>query len=352
MNVTDQEIEEMANMLDDPAESAPAPAPVAEPDEVKASEEQGVEEVLASSDADDGVVDDDVVDGDPDQDAADGSEGDDKLVATGDDAADSADDAYTIASLAEAIEIEQGELYNVLVPMEGESDPISIGEMKNNYQLAMREQETSQQQLEEQATKIQELEQGITAPQMISQVELQARLDVEAVNKEYNETDWADLDEYSPGESALKRQQLQQRFNKANNDIATIRQQQDQERDEMLTTNFNKMLELVPEWKEKETRAEDMRSITKLMVDSGYTEEDAAAISDPIAMSMLHRLATLEARNTAAKTAVKKVRKKPTVLSTKAAMPKPNPNKGLEDRFNAAKSGSLDDKVDALIGFL
>jgi len=243
------------------------------------------------------------------------------------------DDSYTMKSLAEAIEIDQQELYGVMVPMRDGAEPISIGEMKNQFMDLVKDKPVME-------AKIQELEQSVTQgtpQQQMSQLETQAQFEMMKVQDEFNNTDWADLDEFDPGKSALLRQQFNDRYNQAQNVMGQAGQQRQAEHQTFLTEQNTKLLEIIPTWTDSTVRTADQTKIEKIMLDAGYNQEIIAGNTDPISLKLLHELMTLRDEKAKGAELVKKVKKAPRALGSQRIAPERKGDK-LQKLVNKAKS--------------
>ncbi len=225
------------------------------------------------------------------------------------------DEQQTIKSLAAAIEVDQEYLYNVQMPMD-DGTMVSIGDIKNQYQDAVREKTTLETQLAEQQTQLDNGQQALNAGQQLSQQEVQAQMEMAAVEKEFNDTDWTDLETYEPGQAALARQKLQERYQAANTAIQMASFQRHQDQQTLLQHAQTKMLEIIPEWSDPTVLKSDQALMNTAMIEAGYTQQEIGTIADPIALKLMRELVMLRAEKAGGKAAAKKVVKAPKVLKT------------------------------------
>lgn len=225
---------------------------------------------------------------------------------------DEVPDHYTIKTLAEAIEMDIKDFYEVQVPMEN-GEKIPLGEMKNKYQEQTRQLEKLEAQTKEQPLP--------GAP--VGQEEVAVMVELQAIQNEFDAKDWAELEEIEPGQAALERQKLQDRQQAAMMKYNQIGQVRQEAHNEMLQAAEQKLSELIPAWSDVDVRRADEALISEAMVKAGYTQDMVNSVTDPIAWSLMQELVTLRKEKEKGAKVLKKVSKAPKVLGSKGAAIKP-----------------------------
>ncbi len=249
---------------------------------------------------------------------------------------------YTMKTLAAAIELDQKELYDVKVPLR-DGTVTSIGELKNQHQDNITK-------IEGYEARIKEMEAGVgqqSIQQQLSEAEMMARVEMAKIQDEYNNTDWADLDEFDAGKSALLRQQLGDKYSQAQNILNQANQQRSIDQQSFIDVQRKKMYEIIPEWKDEAIERADKDGMSKIMIEAGYTENEVSQSSDPIAFLLLRELMILRKEKEESTKLVKRVRKAPKAI--KGMKPAPITSTQIADKYvaKAKKSGRRDDLLNA-----
>jgi len=278
------------------------------------TQDAGAEEAI--TEAVDEVIQDTSVDEETDhgEGIADDSEGEET---TGE-----AEDAYTVSSLAEAIGWEPGDLYNLVVPMGDEGEPVTLGAIKDELTQARRDLEvkdTAIKSLEEQAGNVMDM---TNMGQGVSHEMIRAFSQLDNIQHQYQAVDWAAEEQKDPGNAALLRQKFQEAFQQGNQAVQVAQQKMQAHQQQVVGKAAEKMLELMPEWKSVETRRADQGKIRTVMKEYGYSDQIIDGIKDPHAMHMLREFVNMREKlaeyENAGAEAIKKVRKAPKVIGTKA----------------------------------
>ena len=229
-----------------------------------------------------------------------------------------APESYSVSSLAEAIGWEPGELYEVEVPLDN-GQTVKLGELKNEHQNTLREYEQTKAKLAEVEGSVGGL---AGAGQQVSEEVMHAMSAREALIMQYQQVDWAQQEQADPGNAALLKQKYQSAYAQAEQAVQAAQQKEQHLRQEGLQVAYNKMLEMVPEWKDESVRSADHEQIRGLMREYGYDDGTIGAVSDPRALKLFRDYSRLRAEKQAAEGSIQKVRKAPRVLKGhKAAKP-------------------------------
>lgn len=259
---------------------------------------------------------------------------------------DESDKKYTPTELAEAIGWETEDLYSsVMIPMkDGESVP--LGEFKNKYQDLSHENTQLQAQLEEAKTNPVEQTQQLSA-QMIEQMGM-----MQQIQRAEESTDWEELEELDPTEAILKRDKIRRAKDEVQANIQQIQLAEQTQRVEMVKKAEEKLLDMVPEWKDAEVRSKDEALMRQTALSYDYTDNEIMSIADPRLMKLLRRLSHLESREKQASSAVEKVRKAPRRLKGQAVSPINSETKINKLVSKAKQSGDRRDEYAAIKALL
>lgn len=261
------------------------------------------------------------------------------------------DATVTPSDLAEAVGWEAGDLYDgLVVPLDDGQEPLALGDLKNGYQDQRRQISDLETQLEQAQTGAQEGQQQFGQIQQMSNQMMQLNGYMQSLDRMEQQTDWKDLEEFQPAEAALKRQKIQQARQETQQAMQQLQQQEQGIRQQNMQKAAVKLVELVPTWKETEAKKADQSVIRTHMKTYGFNDQEINGIADPRAMAMLKELIDLRAQVTAAKAAVKKVRKAPQLLRNAAGRFKPQDNKVANaDKViaRAKQTGNKNDQLNA-----
>jgi len=250
----------------------------------------------------------------------------------------------SVSSLAEAIGWSPEELYDIDVSMGDGKDPIKLGALKDQYETAVAEKATATAEVDRLRSE------ATNAPNtaVASQELLQAQANVISIQQQYQNYDWAAAELNDPGQAALLRQKFTESFAHANGQVSRVQQQQQQQRQQQLAQGEVRLIELIPEWKNNETRQAAQTNIKALMSEAGYPTEFINGVDDPIAIALLNELAILRAEKSAAGVAVTKVRKAPRVLKSSGKLKPTSQEKQTELANKARATGDRNDQVAAV----
>jgi hypothetical protein len=262
------------------------------------------------------------------------------------------EEPFNVDSLTKAIDMEVSDFYDVLVPMPDGKDSITIGEMKNTYTQALRDNDALTAKVAEQE---QAITNGTTAgaqAQQMSQLELQAQAEMMLVQREFNEVNFDELDASEPGQSALLRQKFQERYNNAQQVLQQAGYVHQQEQQQYVQDAHKKMLEIIPEWNDAEVLKSDQTDMNVAFLEAGYDQQTINSISDPVAMKLMRELVLLRKQKASSAKALQKVRKAPKPLksNSKRVLPKKDATKTMVSK--AKQSGNKHDQLNAVKALL
>ena len=223
-------------------------------------------------------------------------------------------ESYTVSSFAEATGLEQSDIYDVLVPLDGEQEPVPLGTLKNEYQNSVREKQALEAQLAEAQQKAESVQGVVGAGRQVSDEVIEAMAQHQALVSRYESIDWARAEQEDPGQAALLKQKYGEAFGQAGQQVQAAKQRQVEMQQQGLQMAHQRMMELFPEWKDPAVMNADHETIRQSMRANGYDEATINGVSDPNALRVFLKLARLEQAQEQASEAVQKVRKAPKVL--------------------------------------
>lgn len=257
-------------------------------------------------------------------------------------------ETYTIAELSEAIEWPVENLYNdVMIPLDDGQEPMKLGEMKNSYQNLTRDNATLKTQIEENKALVEQAQSGASQGQQISNEMMQAQADLQSLNRMEQGINWTEEEELDPTEALLKRDKFRRAREEVMENMNKVQVEQEKAQTIYLAQAQTKMVELIPTWSDNVKRDVDFSTILNHMATVGFSEAEAKSIVDPRTMVLLKELIDLRAEKSAASTALKKVKKAPTVLKGQGFKPQTKNDQTAALVKKAQKSGNKKDELEA-----
>jgi hypothetical protein len=272
------------------------------------------------------------------------------------------DEIVTIASLAADLEIEPEKLYGMVIPVEGQDKPLTIGELKDLAQAKQaqtEEVEATQTKLAEREAELLEKERELYSQlENVNPQELvKAEAAVAKAESEYAGVNWQQLEATNPGEAALKRQKIMEQYQIAvyNRDQVkqtldrtreSIEQQREAAQQQQLQQAIAQLHTLIPEWRDETVYMREREHMVNKLVASGIPEQSVRSIGDPALIKYLKdSLETVEKIEEA-----QPIQKAPKVLKASAVQSKGRGKKQADKRFlqKAAKSKDRAIKQDAV----
>lgn len=250
------------------------------------------------------------------------------------------------------------------VKIDGEEKPVSITELRDNYQI----QNAAEKRLNE-AKEIKESAKAEVAQQQeaIQQNLVQAAAIIEQAEKalagDIEKTNFDELEKIDPGEAALQKQKFQER----QQTLAALKQsalaqyqqavsQNQEEAQQVLAQTLQeegqKLIEKIPEWANEETAKAEKASVTNYLMGLGFSEEEIAQAYDH-RMIVLARKAML---HDDADSKLEPARKKLKVVKKTIAPGKQKSTSQLtqerqtQKRAQLKKSGRFEDALSLLKG--
>ncbi len=277
---------------------------------------------------------------------------DDEVVAETDDGAGDADKTYTPAELADAVGWELDDVYNgVVIPMK-DGENIPLGEIKNKYQDLTHEVTNLQTQLSEATKGLEQAQSGVAQGQQLSNAMIEQVGYLNQINAAEQGTDWEELESLDPTEAILKRDKIRRARDEVQGKIGALQQQEQVQQQAFMQSQRDKMMELMPEWKDAAVKEKDEAGMLTVMREYGFEDDETRSIIDPRQMKLLKRLSYLESKDKLAAGAIKRVRKAPIALKGRKVEPASNQDKvdGLVTK--AKQSGDKRDAHKAISALL
>jgi hypothetical protein len=235
-------------------------------------------------------------------------------------------DIQTITQLAEELEIDPSEFYNLQVPLADGMEPISLGEIKDKYQeyLSTKDKLTADQAAieaertalatEAQQAKSNAISEGANTSKEI--VEAQGLL--QAIQAQYESIDWTAAEKENPGEAVLYKQKLNEAYGGAQMKLQQASQANDVQKQQGMvqyyTQQWAESLKARPEWAEESAYRKDRTAIEAVAVEYGFAPQEASQIADARTLNILHDYAQMKAKVKSANANAKEVVRKPTGL--------------------------------------
>ena len=260
-------------------------------------------------------------------------------------------DINDISSLAAAIEVEPEFLYNLEVGMGENLAPIKLGELKDQYQLARRRVTEMETQLTEANKELQQAQTQQQGMGTMSQEMLNAMGRMSAIQQQFNETNWTELEADDQVNAMLTRQKLNDAYSQAQAQYSQLEQQSKQQAEEQrrqaIAKSQQSLLNAIPSWADEATAKKEIAEIKVFAGSMGYSDQDINNVTDHRALLVL-RDAMLYRKLLSQKTeAVKQVSKAPKVL--KAAGRRKGKVGNVDQLIQRArKSGTQSDQTAAL----
>ena len=209
----------------------------------------------------------------------------------------------TLQDLAEHLQIDVADLYNIRLPVTGPDgrQEVSLGEWKDGYQEVAKvkklESEVAQQrqQFEQERAQVQELlyRQSVEAQALIESAE-------NALLQDFQRVDWNTLRMQNPAEWAAKQtefQQRQQQVQSAKADAARrymeLQQRQQEETQgrmqEILARESQLLTERIPEWRDETKATTEKTKLREYLAQAGFAPDEISSIADSRAIAITRK---------------------------------------------------------------
>ena len=218
----------------------------------------------------------------------------------------------TLADLAEANGWDAEELYALEMAMPDSDTPIPLGKLKDEITTGRRERESLQQSVQEQARQLEMVQAQAQNNAMADQQMVNMQGQINVLGGFLQSPEFEALKKQDPGAAALKSQEVQQHMGNLSNQMQQyqyqMQQQQSYAQQQTLEGGQQYLHQAIPEWSNPEVESAEKLEIAHAFIDSGYNQNDVAAMADPRAVMMVRELVQLRKQLGAGKKAVTQVR--------------------------------------------
>jgi len=239
--------------------------------------------------------DEEVEDEDSD-DSSDESEDDSEQEESEDDetSEDEGGEIEMLADLAEYLEVDEGDLYQIQIPMGDGLDPISLSALKDNYMETERlrgQIDTDRQNLDNTVREVrQQFESAAAIPELQEGIMVHATT-MRAIVQANEAFDWDALEASDPTQAMLQRQKLERAYAQAKHSydeaMSDYQDRQKEVMENLRKYESAKTAEVIPEWRDPKVYQKDADAIGIMLVkEYGFSEKELENITD-------HRLSKL-----------------------------------------------------------
>jgi len=190
---------------------------------------------------------------------------------------------YSVKELSESIGWKPEELYgNLKLKLSDGEEPISLGELKDNYILRNKE-------IAEAREEIKLLKESPTITQVSKEVN-NVRVKMEAMAQQFQEVDWEALENEDAGRAVLEKQKYTQAYSGLQNKEAQLIQQENIYAANALKQARVQLLTDIPAWVDNDLATKEKAEISKILLDSGFELEELKSFNDPRAVKLMNEL--------------------------------------------------------------
>lgn len=191
------------------------------------------------------------------------------------------------AEFAQAIGWEPQDLYTTLeIPIGPNGETRTLGEIKDQYgalQAQLAEAEQAQAALQAERQQFQEhAQQQMQGGSELSQELQQAIGTVAAIEQQYAQVPWDKIEAEDAGKAANLRQKFATGYAQAQEQLKQAKAKEEQQRQQFqqqfLTQQQQRVMELVPEWKDPGVFEKENPEISTYMLSRGFTQEELPTI--------------------------------------------------------------------------
>lgn len=263
----------------------------------------------------------------------------------------------TINELAQLLEVDEAQLYDIKIPLGDGLEPVSIGSLKDGHMELERgrvqlqnDRAALEQEVEQYKASIQQ-QQGIPA---MNEELMNAAIQMRTVQSQYENTDWDALEQQDPAKALLYQQKLERAYAQAENTYNEITNKQSEQQKQTLNAikaqSRQKILQNIPEWKDPKVFQQEGDLIGNILVGYGYTPQEIEQVYDPRLSVLLRDFMKLKVKADKAGTTIKKLRIAPKKMPGSAPKTKKMiKNAQLKKTMNEAmNSKNIKEKVSAV----
>lgn len=171
---------------------------------------------------------------------------------------------------------------------------------------------------------------------------------------EGNKTDWAKLAVENPTEYVQKKAVYEQRIETFGRLVNEQNQIRDAQNTEHLNRESDKLAEVLPEWRQEESKMKVAKTVATFLSDNGFTKEEIGQLSDHrMFMVVLEAAKYREIQKAKSLIGEKKVTEAPTKVQKPASGDAKHDKSSRDIQMKKrAQSGRIDDQVDYILSQL
>lgn len=169
----------------------------------------------------------------------------------------------------------------IKVKIDGEERLATPAELRKNFQLEGHLNKNNMEVQEERKRLQEQYEKAEKATQeRLQKIDDAAQLAVRQLQLDYQNIDWADLEQNDPQEYTYQQMRFQKRQAELGNALETIKQQRESAIQERLQREQQAMLSAIPEWKDEAVMRQEMGNMSKALSGYGFTREEISQLGD------------------------------------------------------------------------
>lgn len=266
-------------------------------------------------------------------------------------------DVETINQLAQLLEVEEGQLYDIQVPLGDGLAPVSIGQLKDGYMEVERSRTQLQNERAAFESDVEQFKQQASQQNlpMMNEEVMEAAVTMRMIQEQYQNIDWDAFEQQDAAKALLHRQKLNDSYTHAENKYNQLMSMHNQQKEDALkqvkVKSRQKILESIPEWSDPAVFKKEGDAIGNILVkEYGYTPKEISQVYDHRLSKLLRDFMILKQKDAQADTVVKKLRIAPKKLPSSGQGVKKVVQKKKLDKTIAAAKNSRDvrDKVSAV----
>ena len=220
----------------------------------------------------------------------------------------------TISELAEAIELDPAQMYDLVVPMGDGVEPVTLSELKDKYQEYSRGGTAFEAEKTELVQQRDQLIQQVTMlkerPEDSPEFQ-QAVAEAQQIQSTYNSIDWTEFEKENPGEAALQRQKFSDAYTAATQKVQQAKADGDRKhqqfKQQQLQEQSAHLMKLIPEWTNADVREQERASVREFLSSYGFANQEIQNLSDARSVKMVYDFMKLKQKLATAEPERKKV---------------------------------------------
>lgn len=256
-----------------------------------------------------------------------------------------AEDNWTVARLAEAIEVDPEFLYEVEMGFGDDQPPMKLGEIKDRFQEA----NNKVHQMERMLANQQQQYQLVSGMFQIGEKVLTAKSRLDQVQSAMQNINWDEMAQKDPGMAFKRQRQYQDAAKAAQQELEQAVGEQQQATQARAMYVAHALHQSIPDWRDPIVEAADRQAIVSVAGEYGFApgEIQMQGSTDPRIMMLLRDFMQLKAGQQAGRQHMETVRKAPKPITGGARRVIPASGKLNEQVRRAKKTGNKHDVLAA-----